>query len=65
MEENGSEGIFEVIQTEAAKGKFLADVDFFCISVRCFWRCLGFQTTITLIETAACAKKILPCNFVN
>jgi hypothetical protein len=34
MEENGSEGVFEVIQTEAAEGKFLYDVDFFCISVR-------------------------------
>jgi hypothetical protein len=34
MEENGSEGIYEVIQAESAEGKFLHDVDFFCISVR-------------------------------
>lgn len=34
MEENGSEGIDELIKTEAAEGKFLYDVDFFCISVR-------------------------------
>lgn len=32
MEENGSEGLFETIATEAKAGKFLADVDFFCIS---------------------------------
>lgn len=32
MEESGSEGIFEVIQREAKTGKFLNDVDFFCIS---------------------------------
>jgi len=32
MEESGSEGMFEVIQKEAAPGKFLNDVDFFCIS---------------------------------
>jgi hypothetical protein len=34
MEENGSEGIDEVIRAEAVDGKFLSDVDFFCISVR-------------------------------
>lgn len=32
MEESGSEGIFEIIQRESAPGKFLNDVDFFCIS---------------------------------
>lgn len=32
MEESGSEGIFELIQTEGKPGKFLDDVDFFCIS---------------------------------
>uniref|UniRef100_A0A7S4A918 Peptidase M20 dimerisation domain-containing protein n=1 Tax=Pseudo-nitzschia australis TaxID=44445 RepID=A0A7S4A918_9STRA len=32
MEESGSLGIFEVIQTEGKPGKFLDDVDFFCIS---------------------------------
>lgn len=32
MEEYGSEGIFEVIQEESKTGKFLNDVDFFCIS---------------------------------
>lgn len=32
MEEFGSEGIFELIQREAKPGKFLDDVDFFCIS---------------------------------
>jgi hypothetical protein len=34
MEEHGSEGLFKFVQTEAAEGKFLGDVDFFCISVR-------------------------------
>jgi nonspecific dipeptidase len=32
MEENGSEGLYETIQMEAQPGKFLHDVDFFCIS---------------------------------
>lgn len=32
MEENGSEGIFELIQLESKPGKFLSDVDYFCIS---------------------------------
>ena len=32
MEENGSDGVFEVIQSEGKPGKFLGDVDFFCIS---------------------------------
>ena len=32
MEEFGSEGIFETIAAEAKPGKFLYDVDFFCIS---------------------------------
>lgn len=32
MEEYGSEGVFETIATEAKPGKFLNDVDFFCIS---------------------------------
>jgi hypothetical protein len=35
MEENGSEGIFDLIKTESTgPGKFLSDVDYFCISVR-------------------------------
>jgi hypothetical protein len=34
MEEHGSEGLFKFVQTESAEGKFLSDVDFFCISVR-------------------------------
>ena len=33
MEENGSEGMDELIEMEAVDGKFLSDVDFFCISV--------------------------------
>ena len=32
MEENGSDGAFEVIHSEGKPGKFLDDVDFFCIS---------------------------------
>jgi nonspecific dipeptidase len=32
MEESGSDGVFEVIHTEGKPGKFLDDVDFFCIS---------------------------------
>lgn len=32
LEESGSEGIFEVIRNEAGAGRFLDDVDFFCIS---------------------------------
>mmetsp|Transcript_12211 Transcript_12211/g.29096 ORF Transcript_12211/g.29096 Transcript_12211/m.29096 type:complete len:513 (+) Transcript_12211:77-1615(+) len=32
MEEFGSEGLFETIRDEAKPGKFLDDVDFFCIS---------------------------------
>jgi len=32
MEEYGSDGLFETIKAEAAPGKFLSDVDFFCIS---------------------------------
>mmetsp|Transcript_25079 Transcript_25079/g.59193 ORF Transcript_25079/g.59193 Transcript_25079/m.59193 type:complete len:520 (-) Transcript_25079:57-1616(-) len=32
MEESGSSGIFELIQAEGKPGKFLDDVDFFCIS---------------------------------
>ncbi|VEU41070.1 unnamed protein product [Pseudo-nitzschia multistriata] len=32
MEESGSLGIFELIQSEGKPGKFLDDVDFFCIS---------------------------------
>lgn len=32
MEEFGSEGMFELIRDEAKPGKFLDDVDFFCIS---------------------------------
>ena len=32
MEEYGSDGLFETIQSEAKPGKFLNDVDFFCIS---------------------------------
>eukprot|EP00536_Pseudo-nitzschia_multiseries_P005545 jgi/Psemu1/190744/e_gw1.104.45.1 len=32
MEESGSLGIFELIQFESKPGKFLDDVDFFCIS---------------------------------
>ena len=32
MEEFGSDGLFETIQEEAKPGKFLNDVDFFCIS---------------------------------
>ena len=32
MEESGSEGLFETIREEAKPGKFLDDVDFFCIS---------------------------------
>ena len=32
LEEFGSEGIFETIASEAKPGKFLDDVDFFCIS---------------------------------
>jgi len=32
MEESGSEGVFEVIHAEGKPGKFLDDVDFFCIS---------------------------------
>lgn len=32
MEEYGSDGIFETIAAEAKPGKFLNDVDFFCIS---------------------------------
>ena len=37
MEEYGSDGMDELIRMEAQPGKFLADVDFFCISV-CFLR---------------------------
>jgi nonspecific dipeptidase len=32
MEESGSVGMFELIKAEAVEGKFLSDVDFFCIS---------------------------------
>jgi acetylornithine deacetylase/succinyl-diaminopimelate desuccinylase-like protein len=32
MEEFGSEGVYELIREEAKEGKFLYDVDFFCIS---------------------------------
>lgn len=32
MEESGSEGMFELIAQESNKGRFLNDVDFFCIS---------------------------------
>ena len=32
MEEYGSDGLFETIADEAKEGKFLNDVDFFCIS---------------------------------
>jgi nonspecific dipeptidase len=32
MEESGSEGLFEIIIAESKPGKFLKDVDFFCIS---------------------------------
>jgi len=32
MEEYGSDGLFETIQTESKPNKFLSDVDFFCIS---------------------------------
>lgn len=32
MEENGSDGLFETIAAESREGKFLSDVDFFCIS---------------------------------
>ena len=32
MEESGSEGMFEAIQILSKEGKFLSDVDFFCIS---------------------------------
>eukprot|EP00574_Skeletonema_japonicum_P010134 CAMPEP_0201725806 /NCGR_PEP_ID=MMETSP0593-20130828/9084_1 /ASSEMBLY_ACC=CAM_ASM_000672 /TAXON_ID=267983 /ORGANISM="Skeletonema japonicum, Strain CCMP2506" /LENGTH=517 /DNA_ID=CAMNT_0048217245 /DNA_START=121 /DNA_END=1674 /DNA_ORIENTATION=+ len=32
MEESGSEGMFEAIQILSKDGKFLSDVDFFCIS---------------------------------
>eukprot|EP00934_Nitzschia_sp_Nitz4_P000130 Nitzschia sp. Nitz4//scaffold171_size48012//45239//47221//NITZ4_007135-RA/size48012-processed-gene-0.44-mRNA-1//1//CDS//3329538731//130//frame0 len=32
MEEYGSDGLFETIAAEAKEGKFLYDVDFFCIS---------------------------------
>lgn len=42
MEESGSEGITEVIVAEAVDGKFLSDVDFFCISDNywCVYSCL-------------------------
>jgi hypothetical protein len=33
MEEYGSDGMEELIRMEAQDGKFLSDVDFFCISV--------------------------------
>lgn len=52
MEENGSEGIFDVIQTEAAEGKFLDDVDFFCISVRTEW----ISHVVELYDDCGCEK---------
>ena len=36
MEEYGSDGMDELIRMEAQPGKFLSDVDFFCISVSSF-----------------------------
>lgn len=36
MEEYGSDGMDELIRMESKPGKFLSDVDFFCISVRYF-----------------------------
>ena len=41
MEESGSEGMFEAIQILSKEGKFLSDVDFFCISDN-YW--LGAKT---------------------
>ena len=50
MEEYGSDGMDELIRMEAQPGKFLADVDFFCISV-CFLRSyVRFATHNNLIH---------------